>query len=151
MLFRSGDGGSFARIRSRGDSALFGGVTTQGMKRRLGVPTSRPLADFLPTVTIKAKDFANELTLHNTLERDHRSEAAITREHVTNNTEVRAVMGRRGIVPERLPAAEDVEKVARRIAKDTSRLPAIAKGGEPESPRKRSARTRSASESPDPE
>jgi DNA-damage-inducible protein D len=114
---------SFARIRSKGDRALFGGLTTQQMKGRIGVPGGRALADFLPTVTIKAKDFANEMTVHNTRERDLRSEPEIAREHVGNNSQVRTAMTERGIVPERLPAAEDVKKVARRVAGDAQQLP----------------------------
>ena len=121
------DPGSFARIRSKGDQALFGGRTTQQMKQRLGVPDGRPLADFLPTVTIKAKDFANELTVHNTKERDLRTEPAITKEHVVNNTEVRKVMGVRGIKPEHLPSAGDVKKVERRLAADARKLPRVVK------------------------
>ncbi len=120
---RLGDGQSFARIRSKGDRALFGGLSTRQMKDRLGVPDSRPLADFLPTVTIKAKDFGNELTTHNTKERDLRTEPAITKEHVDNNAAVRKAMGVRGIKPERLPAAEDVKKVARRLAAAARILP----------------------------
>jgi DNA-damage-inducible protein D len=130
---RLGDGQSFARIRSRGDQALFGGRTTQEMKRRLGVPEPRPLADFLPTITIKAKDFANEITIHNTKERDLQSEPAITGEHVKNNTEVRKVLGVRGIKPEQLPAAEDVKRVERRLAAEAKKLPRLdgptARGG----------------------
>ena len=124
---RLGDGQSFARIRSKGDQALFGGRTTQQMKQRLGVPDGQPLADFLPTVTIKAKDFANELTVHNTKERDLRTEPAITKEHVVNNTEVRKVMGVRGIKPEQLPSAGDVKKVERRLAADARKLPRVTK------------------------
>lgn len=119
---RVGDEMSFARIRSKGDRALFGGLSTQQMKDRLGIPDSRPLADFLPTVTIKAKDFANELTVHNTKEHDLRSESDITDEHVENNGEVRKVMGARGIVPESLAAAEDVKKVAKRLAKEADKV-----------------------------
>lgn len=119
---RVGDGQSFARIRSRGDRALFGGLTTQQMKSRLAVPEGRPLADFLPTVTIKAKDFANELTVHNTKDRDLRTEPAITKEHVANNSEVRKAMSVRGIAPETLPAAEDARRVERRLLADARRL-----------------------------
>lgn len=105
---RLGDGQSFARIRSRGDAALFGGHTTQQMKERLGVPAGRPLADFLPTLTIKAKDFANEITTF-TIRRDQiATEEAVTGEHVRNNEGVRAVLVDRGITPEALPAAEDI-------------------------------------------
>jgi len=122
---RLGDDQSFARIRSKGDHALFGGLTTQQMKDRLKVSDKRALADFLPTVTIKAKDFANELTVHNTKEHDLRTEGAITKEHVDNNTEVRKVMGVRGIKPEELPAAEDVKKIERRFAADAKKLPKL--------------------------
>ena len=113
---------SFAGIRSKGDEALFGGVTTQQMKERLGVPASRPLADFLPVITIKAKDFANEITIHNTKDRDLKSERAISGEHSKNNAEVRRLLGKRGIKPEALPPAEDVRKVERRLAADTRKL-----------------------------
>lgn len=101
---------SFARIRSKGDMALFGGRTTQDMKSRLRVPAGRPLADFLPTITIKAKDFANEITNFNIKEHDIRSEVRITDEHVKNNRDVRKLLSNRGIVPEALPPAEDVRK-----------------------------------------
>ena len=114
---------SFARIRSKGDEALFGGHTTQQMKGKLGVPKSRALADFLPTITIKAKDFANEITNFNIKRDDLSTEPSITREHVRNNEEVRGVLEKRGIVPERLPAAEDVQKVERRVASEQKKLP----------------------------
>jgi len=133
---RLGDGQSFARIRSKGDRALFGGLSTQQMKSRLGVPDQRPLADFLPTVTIKAKDFANEITAHNTKERDLSTEPAITREHVANNSEVRKVLGVRGIRPEKLPAAEDVKKVERRLAAEARVLTRSAARTRPARPKK---------------
>lgn len=114
---------SFARIRSKGDSALFGGRTTQQMKERLEVPESRALADFLPTVTIKAKDLANEMTSHNVKDRALRTEGEITEEHVENNREVREALAKRGIEPERLPAAEDVKKIERRLKADERELP----------------------------
>jgi DNA-damage-inducible protein D len=117
---------SFGRIRSKGDSALFGGRTTQNMKTRLRVPKGRALADFLPTITIKAKDFANEITNFNVKERDLRDESGITDEHVMNNQGVRGVLIERGIRPEALPPAEDVKKVERRLASEQKRLP---KGG----------------------
>ncbi len=120
---RVGDEQSFARIRSKGDRALFGGLTTQQMKDRLDVPDARALADFLPTVTIKAKDFAAEMTVHNTKERNLASEASISGEHVENNRQVRGAMRARGIVPEQLPAAEDVRKVERRLANEAKKLP----------------------------
>ncbi len=117
------EGGSVARIRSKGDTALFGGRTTQDMKDRLGVPDSRPLADFLPTITIKAKDFANEITNFNIKERDLRTEPGVTGEHVKNNQEVRRLLVDRGIIPEKLPAAEDVKKVERRLTSERKKLP----------------------------
>jgi DNA-damage-inducible protein D len=120
---RLGDGQSFGRIRSRGDQALFGGKTTQQMKDRLGVPDSRPLADFLPTITIKAKDFANEITNFNIKKDDLRSEAGITHEHVKNNRDVRNLLVERGIVPEQLPPAEDIKKVERKMESEKKKLP----------------------------
>ena len=120
---RLGEEQSFARIRSRGDQALFGGVSTQQMKDRLGVPQSRPLADFLPTITIKAKDFANEITNFNIKKDDLDSERAITNEHVKNNADVRALLGDRGIVPEQLPPAEDLKKIERRHTAEAKKLP----------------------------
>lgn len=121
---------SFGRIRSKGDTALFGGQTTGEMKKRLGAPASRPLADFLPTITIKAKDFANEITNFNIKERNLRSEERIASEHEKNNKDVRSLLVERGIVPEKLPAAEDVKKVERRLKADGRKLPAnIAQDG----------------------
>ena len=120
---RVGDDESFARIRSKGDTALFGGKTTQDMKDRLGVPKGRPLADFLPTITIKAKDFANEITNFKIKERDLRTEDGITHEHVRNNQDVRQLLDDRGIVPEKLPPAEDVKKVERRLVSEKKKLP----------------------------
>lgn len=125
---RLGDGESFARIRSKGDTALFGGRTTQDMKRKLAVPAGRPLADFLPTITIKAKDFANEITNFNVKQNDMRTETRITGEHVRNNEEVRRLLVDRGIVPERLPPGEDVKKVERRLATEQKKLPKQVKG-----------------------
>jgi len=121
---------SFARIRSKGDTALFGGKTTQDMKDKLSVPTGRPLADFLPTITIKAKDFANEITNFNIEQNDLRTEPRITGEHVKNNEEVRRLLVDRGIVPERLPAAEDVKKVERRLQAEQKKLPKQIEGFE---------------------
>lgn len=108
---------SFAIIRSEGDKALFGGRTTQFMKKQLGVPTNRPLADFLPTLLIKAKDFATELTSHNVVDKDLTGDKAISREHVDNNSEVRNILLNRGVKPEELPPSEDVKKVQRRLDK----------------------------------
>lgn len=130
ILFeRLHDRDSFARIRSKGDTALFGGHSTGAMKSRLGVPEGRPLADFLPTITIKAKDLANEMTSFNVKSEDLRTEPAIAGEHVANNTEVRRALGERGIRPESLPAAEDAKKLERRLASEGRKLPARPKGG----------------------
>ncbi len=124
MIFeRLREGQSFAVIRSRGDRALFGGRTTQDMKEKLAVPARRPLADFLPTITIKAKDFATEITNFNVTQNDLRTQWAISGEHVKNNEEVRKLLVDRGIVPEELPPAEDVKKVARRLASEQKKLP----------------------------
>ena len=115
-LFERGvDEKGFARIRSKGDAALFGGKATQQMKTILAVPEGRPLADFLPTVTIAAKNLANEITNHNVTERDLQGEQSITREHTQNNTTVRSMLVERGIKPEALPAAEDLKKLERRV------------------------------------
>jgi DNA-damage-inducible protein D len=115
-LFERGvDEKGFARIRSKGDAALFGGKATQQMKTILAVPEGRPLADFLPTVTIAAKNLANEITNHNVTERDLQGELSITREHTQNNTTVRSMLVERGIRPESLPPAEDLKKLERRV------------------------------------
>jgi len=108
---------SFAVIRSKGDQALFR-LNTATLKRKMGVPASRPLADFLPTISIKAKDFAAEMTSVNVQTKDLKGAAQITREHVDNNAAVRQMLVQRGIVPENLPPAEDVKKVERRLASE---------------------------------
>lgn len=112
---RSVTDNDFALIRSKGDAALFGGLTTSDMNRKLQVPTNRPLADFLPTLTIRAKDFATELTSHNVLEKDLFGETAISQEHIDNNLATREILLKRGVKPENLPAAEDVHRVKRRL------------------------------------
>ena len=108
---------SFAAIRSKGDQALFN-LSTAIMKRKMGVPSSRPLADFLPTISIKAKDFAAEMTSVNVQAKELKGENEITREHVDNNAAVRKMLLQRGIRPEQLPPDEDVKKVERRIASE---------------------------------
>lgn len=116
ILYERGVGEqSFAIIRSKGDQALFL-MGTAMLKRKMGVPDSRPLADFLPTISIKAKDFASEMTSVNVQSKDLHGENLITQEHIDNNTAVRKMLTERGIVPEQLPAEEDVKKVARRLA-----------------------------------
>lgn len=112
---RGVDDKGFGRIRSKGDAALFGGHTTQEMKNKLVVPSNRPLADFLPTVTIAAKNLATEITNHNVKQHDLQGEQAITGEHVQNNDSVRDMLGERGIKPEELPPEEDIKKLGRRV------------------------------------
>ncbi len=115
VLYERGvDNKGFAIIRSKGDKALFR-LDTALLKRKLGMPDSRPLADFLPTISIKAKDFAAEMTSVNVQQKDLRGQVAIEKEHVDNNSAVRQMLLERGIVPEQLPAGEDIKKVERRL------------------------------------
>ena len=114
---QTGGNQDFALIRSKGDHALFG-KSTQAMKAQWKVPDSRPLADFAPTIILKAKDFAAEITIFNVKQNRLTSEGAISSEHVTNNEAVRKTLLERGIRPESLPAAEDVKKVERRLASE---------------------------------
>lgn len=107
---------------SKGDQALFGGKSTADMKTKLGVPDSRPLADFLPTITIKAKDFANEITNVNIRKEELNTEAEIAQEHVKNNKGVRALLLKSGIHPEHLPAEEDIKKIERKVNAETKKL-----------------------------
>ena len=118
---RGVDEKGFGRIRSKGDQALFGGLTTEQMKQRLGIK-SGALADFLPTLTIAAKNLATEMTNHNVDQKDLQGEKSITGEHEQNNRSVRGMLGQRGIKPEELPAAEDIKKVERKVAKDEKLL-----------------------------
>ena len=118
---RGVDERGFGRIRSKGDQALFGGLSTEQMKQRLGIK-SGALADFLPTLTIAAKNLATEMTNHNVEQKDLRGEEGITAEHVQNNTSVRGMLRQRGIKPEELPPAEDIKKVERKVAKDEKQL-----------------------------
>ena len=125
VLFERGvDGQGFARIRSKGDAALFGGSTTQDMKNKLGVPDNRPLADFLPGVTIKAKDLASEITSFN-VKKDQTlaGELPITHEHVKNNQNIREVLRKSGIQPEALPPEEDIKKLERKLKSEDKKLP----------------------------
>lgn len=119
---RGVDDAGFGRIRSKGDHALFGGFTTKQMKERLGVQDKRPLVDFLPTLTIAAKNLATEMTNYNVEEKDLQGESAITVEHVENNTSVRDMLGQRGIKPEDLPASEDIKKLERRVKREEKKL-----------------------------
>lgn len=111
---QTGGNHNFALIRSKGDQALFG-KTTQAMKAQWRVPNNMPLADFAPTIILKAKDFATEITIHNARENKMKNEYEISGEHVTNNKAVRETLLNRGIRPESLPPAEDVKKVERRL------------------------------------
>jgi DNA-damage-inducible protein D len=119
---RGVDSEGFARIRSKGDEALFGGYTTTQMKDRLNVPQNRPVADFLPTITISAKDLATEITNFNVEKENLIGEPPITGEHVKNNSEVRGLLVKRGIKPEELPPEEDVKKIDRRILSEERKM-----------------------------
>ena len=114
---QTGGNRNFGLIRSKGDQALFG-RSTQAMKAHWKVPANRPLADFAPTIILKAKDFATEITIHNAREQNMRSEPAISQEHVTNNKAIRQTLLGRGIRPETLPPEEDVKKVERRLTSE---------------------------------
>lgn len=137
---RGVDDPGFARIRSKGDAALFGGNATQAMKEKFGITKSRPLADFLPTLTIAAKNLATEITNHNVQQDDLKGEPAITREHVQNNTSVRQMLGERGIHPEALPPAEDIKKLERRVKREEKKLEKDA-GRLPGEDKKKSSQT----------
>ncbi len=124
LIYEKGvDNKGFAKIRSKGDCALFGGHNTAEMKRKLGIPDNRPLADFLPTITIKAKDLATEITNFNVKKNNTLyGEKAITDEHVKNNKEVRELLGKSGIKPEELPPEEDIKKLARRVKTNEKKI-----------------------------
>ena len=119
---RGVDDAGFGRIRSKGDTALFGGKSTQEMKKRLGVNENRSLADFLPTLTIAAKNLATEMTNYNVEEKDLQGEVSITVEHIQNNSTVREMLGQRGIRPEDLPASEDIRKIERRVKSQEKKI-----------------------------
>ena len=122
-IFQRGvDDKGFGRIRSKGDTALFGGYSTEEMKIRLGVKSKRPLADFLPTLTIAAKNLATEMTNYNLESKDLQGESPITREHIQNNKSVRDMLGQRGIKPEDLPPAEDIKKIERKVVRDEKKI-----------------------------
>ncbi len=119
LIYERGvDDAGFARIRSKGDEALFGGLSTAQMKHKLGLSQKRHLADFLPTVTITAKNLATEITNFNVQKEDLQGEFGITEEHVKNNVEIRQLLGKRGIKPEELPPEEDIQKLQRRVKAD---------------------------------
>jgi DNA-damage-inducible protein D len=132
-LFERGvDDAGFGRIRSEGDRALFGGHTTQAMKDKYGIVKSRPLADFLPALTIAAKNLATEMTNHNVGQVNLQGERAITHEHVQNNVSVRDMLGQRGIKPETLAAEEDLKKLERRVKAEEKHLAKTTKTLPPE-------------------
>jgi DNA-damage-inducible protein D len=123
LIYERGvDEKGFARIRSKGDQALFGGNTTLQMKKKLQIPKSKPLADFLPTVTIAAKNFATEITNFNVNKDNLHGEPKITTEHIRNNQRVRKVLLEDDIVPEKLPPEEDIKKLERKIKSNEKRL-----------------------------
>jgi len=125
IIYQRGvDSQGFARIRSKGDAALFGGRTTFEMKKKLGVPDQRPLADFLPTITIKAKDLAAEITNFNVKKNNLCGEPPIASEHVKNNKDVRGLLAKSGIKPEALAPQEDIKKLERRVKLDHKKLAA---------------------------
>ena len=119
---RGVDDVGFGRIRSKGDQALFGGFTTKQMKDRLGVQDKRPLADFLPKLTIAAKNLATEITNYNDEEKDLQGEIAITVQQVENKTSGRELRAQRGIKPENLPASEEIKKLERRVKREEKKL-----------------------------
>jgi len=134
---RGVDNKGFANIRSKGDWALFGGNNTSAMKRKLGIAENRPLADFLPTITITAKQLATEITNFNVKKNDLKGETKITSEHVKNNSDVRTLLGKSGIKPEQLPPEEDIQKLKRRLESDNKKLLSdkrALKGGRGEKP-----------------
>lgn len=118
---QTGKDKNFGIIRSKGDQALFG-LSTQQMKTKLKIPKGRALADFLPTITIKAKDFATEITVYNTKEKNLTSERQISNEHITNNKGVRNILLKRSIKPEELPAEEDIKKLERRVKTESKNI-----------------------------
>lgn len=122
ILYERGvDSQGFAIIRSKGDQALFK-INTQTLKRKMGVPDNRPVADFLPTISIKAKDLAAEMTGLNVQSKDLKGQGKIEKEHVDNNLAVREMLTKRGIVPENLPPAEDVKKLQRKLEHDEKKV-----------------------------
>lgn len=122
ILYERGvDSQGFAVIRSKGDQALFR-LNTQMLKRKMGVPDSRPVADFLPTISIKAKDLAAEMTGLNVQSKDLKGQSKIEKEHIDNNSAVRDMLTKRGIVPENLPPAEDVKKLQRKLDGDEKKV-----------------------------
>jgi DNA-damage-inducible protein D len=128
LIYERGvDDAGFARIRSKGDEALFGGNDTKKMKSKLNIPEHKPLADFLPTVTIAAKNFATEITNFNVKQNSLKGEGKITDEHIKNNKEMRNVLNKNNIIPENLPVEEDIKRVERRLKKDEKCIVPVSK------------------------
>lgn len=128
LIYERGvDEDGFGRIRSKGDRALFGGHTTLQMKHKLGLPHNRPLADFLPTITITAKNLAAEITNFNVKKDNLFGEPNIAKEHVKNNQDVRELLAKSGIVPENLPPEQDVKKLERKVRSDEKKMAATTK------------------------
>ncbi|MEK6858031.1 MAG: DNA damage-inducible protein D, partial [Nanoarchaeota archaeon] len=128
LIYERGvDDKGFARIRSKGDEALFGGFTTLQMKNKLKIPSNRPMTDFLPTVTITAKNLATEITNFNVKKENLNGENIITHEHVKNNKKVRGLLVESGIVPEELPPEEDIKRLERKVKKDEEKIANVSK------------------------
>lgn len=122
VLYERGvDSQGFAIIRSKGDQALFR-LNTQMLKKKMGIPENRPVADFLPTISIKAKDLAAEMTGLNVQSKDLTGQNKIEKEHIDNNAAVRDMLNKRGIIPENLPIAEDVKKLQRKLEGDEKKI-----------------------------
>lgn len=123
LIYERGvDDEGFARIRSKGDEALFGGHSTVAMKNKLSIPQNKPLADFLPAVTITAKNLATEITNFNVKRDNLQGEHPITKEHVRNNSDVRKLLVKRGIKPEELPPEEDIKQLERKVKDDEKKI-----------------------------
>ncbi|MDX1904052.1 MAG: DNA damage-inducible protein D [Thermonemataceae bacterium] len=122
LIYERGvDDKGFGRIRSKGDKALFGGNTTQDMKEKMNVPAKRALGDFLPTVTILAKALATEMTNMNIQAKDLQGEQPITQQHISSNLTIRQALANENIIPENLPAEEDIKKLERRVKSQTKK------------------------------
>jgi len=128
LIYERGvDEAGFARIRSKGDEALFGGLTTSEMKNKLKIPQKRPMADFLPTITITAKNLATEITNFNVKKEDIKGEFPITKEHIKNNADVRKLLAKSGIKPEELPPEEDIQKLQSKVKSEEQKLAETSK------------------------
>jgi len=127
LIYEKGvDDEGFERIRSKGDEALFGGHTTSMMKEKLDISKKRPLADFLPTITITAKNLATEITNFSVKKNNLDGEPTITSEHIKNNVDIRELLSKRGIKPEELPAEEDIKKLERKVKTDEKNIAKIS-------------------------